>query len=136
MLFSQLDKEALAIICAVKRFYQYIYGRKFKILTDHKPLIGLFGQNKVIPHKASSRMQRWCLSLSAYNYVLEFRAGILNGNADGLSRLPLGDFPDNVPIPEDVVCVLNHMNDATATVVDIRKLTRQDSVLKQHGQHY
>ena len=78
---------------------------------------------------ASSRMQRWCLSLSAYDYVLEFRAGILNGNADGLSRLPLGDFPDNIPIPEDVVCVLNHMNDTTATVVDIRKLTRQDSTL-------
>ena len=32
------------------------------------------------------------------------------------------------------------MNDTTATVVDIRNLTRQDptfySVLKQHGQHY
>ena len=124
--YSQLDKEALAIICAVKRFYKYIYGRKFKIMTDHKPLIGLFGQNKVIPHMASSRMQRWCLSLSAYDYVLEFRAGILNGNADGLSRLPLGDFPENVPIP---VCVLNHMNDTTATVVDIRKLTRQDPTL-------
>ena len=27
--YSQLDKEALAIICGVKRFYQYIYGRKF-----------------------------------------------------------------------------------------------------------
>ena len=127
--YSQLDKEALAIICAAKHFYQYIYGRKFKILTDHKPLIGPFGQNKVIPHMASSRMQRWCLSLSAYDYVLEFRAGILNGNADGLSRLPLGDFLDNVPIPEDVVCVLNHMNDTTATVVDIRKLTRQDPTL-------
>ena len=61
--------------------------------------------------------------------MLEFRAGIFNGNADGLSRLPLGDLPDNVPIPEDVVCVLNHMNDTTATVVDIRKLTRQDPTL-------
>ena len=29
--YSQLDTEALAIICAVKRFYRYIYGRKFKI---------------------------------------------------------------------------------------------------------
>ena len=75
---------------------------------------------------ASSRIQRWCLSLSAYDYVLEFRAGIFNGNAGGLSRLPLGDFPDNVPIPEDVVCVLKHMNDTTATAVDIRKLTRLD----------
>ena len=53
--------------------------------------------------------------------MLEFRTGILNWNADGLSHLPLGGFPDNVPIPEDVVCVVNHMNDTTATIVDIRK---------------
>ena len=48
--YSQLDKEPLAIILAVKRFNQYIYGRKFKILTDQKTFIGLFGQNKVIHH--------------------------------------------------------------------------------------
>ena len=47
--YSQLDKETLAIMYAVKRFYRYIYGRKFIILTDHKSLIGLFSQNKVMP---------------------------------------------------------------------------------------
>ena len=83
-----------------------MYGKKFKILTDHKPLIGLFCQNKVIPHMASSGMQRWCLSLSAYDYVLEFRVGILNRNADGLSRQPLGDFPEIEPIPEDVCSII------------------------------
>lgn len=35
--YSQLDKEALAIIFGVKRFHQYIYGRKFIILSDHEP---------------------------------------------------------------------------------------------------
>ena len=48
---------------------------------------------------------------------------------DGLSCLSLGDFPENVSIPEDVVCVLSHMNDTTTTVVDIRKLTRQNPTL-------
>ena len=109
--YLQLDKDTLAIIC-----------RKCRILTDHKALIGLFGQNKVIPHMTSSRMQRWFLSMSAYDCVLEFRA-------DGLSRLQLGDFPENVSIPEDVVCVLNHMNDTTENVVDIRKLARQGPTL-------
>ena len=96
-----------------------LYGRKFQILTDHTPLSGMFAQSKVIPNMASSRMLRWCLSQSAYNYGLEFRLGIFNGDVVGLSRLPLGDFSDGV------VCVPNHMNDTTATVVDIRKRTHQ-----------
>ena len=61
-----------------------------------------------------------------YAYVLKSEQ---EGNADGLSLLPVCDLPENVPIPKDVVGVLNHMNDTTATVVDIRKLTRQDTTL-------
>ena len=41
-------------------------------------------------------------------------------------------FQDNVPIPEDGVCMLNHMNDNTASVVDIRKLTCQNVTLSSN----
>ena len=36
--YSTTEKEALAIIAAVKQFRPYIYGHKFTIITDHKPL--------------------------------------------------------------------------------------------------
>ena len=54
--YSQLDKEALAITFGVKRFHQYIYGRKFSIVSDHKPLQYLLNENKAIPAMASARL--------------------------------------------------------------------------------
>ena len=44
--YAQLDKEGAAVIFGLKKFYQYMYGQKFKILTDHKPLLGLFKADK------------------------------------------------------------------------------------------
>ena len=37
--YSQLDKEAFSIIFCLKRFHQFLYGRLFHIITDHKPLL-------------------------------------------------------------------------------------------------
>ena len=87
--YGHLDKEALAVVFAVKTFHQFLYGRHFKIYTDHKPLLGLLNPEKATPSMASSRMQRWALTLLAYEYELLYRPGHENGNPDGLSRLPV-----------------------------------------------
>ena len=47
--YSQLEKEALAIVFGINKFHQFLYGRKFVILSDHKPLQGLFNETKGIP---------------------------------------------------------------------------------------
>ncbi len=68
--YSQLDKEGLAIIFGVKRLHQYLVGRQFTILSDHKPLQHLFKENTGVPVLASARLQRWALILGAYSYTM------------------------------------------------------------------
>ena len=51
---SQVEKEALAFIFGIKKFYQYLYGQAFEIITDHKPLLGLFRENRQIDARYGS----------------------------------------------------------------------------------
>ena len=88
--YSQIDIESPAIIFAVKHFHFFLYGKdRFTIYMDHKPLISLFGAHAKLPTIVAARLQRWALTLSAYNYKIEYRTGANNGNADALSRKPL-----------------------------------------------
>ena len=54
--YSQLEKEALAIIFTVRKFHKYIYGRHFVIESDHRPLSFLFDEKKRVPQMASARI--------------------------------------------------------------------------------
>lgn len=80
--YNTTEKELLAIVWAVKAFRPYIYGKKFVIVTDHKPLTWLFGVKD-----PGARLVRWRLQLEEYEYDIIYKPGTLNTNADALSRI-------------------------------------------------
>ena len=47
--YSVFEKEGLAIILGIRKFQQFLYGRRFTLLTDHKPLTLLFDPKKGMP---------------------------------------------------------------------------------------
>ena len=81
------DKEALAVILAVRHFEPYLKGTTFKLITDHSALKWMFGQETV-----SGRIACWIAYMQQFTYTAEHKAGKSLGNADGLSRQEEGDF--------------------------------------------
>ena len=133
--YAQIQREALSIVYGVQKFRQYLLGRKFCLLTDHKPLLSVFHPEKEIPEMISSRLQRWAIILSAYTYEVKHKPSEQHGNADGLSQLPL-DFDKEwteVTDSEDTVCLLEEqqLTELPIKVPDIRKATAQDPILSK-----
>ena len=86
--YSQLDREALAVVFAIKKFHKFVFGYRFIVHTDHKPLESLLGDQKALSNIVSIRFHRWILFLSTYSCKITYRPGKKLQNADGLSRLP------------------------------------------------
>lgn len=87
--YSQIDKEATAIYWGVKKFFHYCYGRKFTLITDHKPLTTIFHPHKTLPAMSTMRLFHYAHFLSGFDYNIEYRNSVSNSNADFLSRFPV-----------------------------------------------
>ena len=77
--------EFLALYWAVtKQFHHYLYGAPFMVTTDHNPLT--YVQTTA---KLDAVGHRWMADLGSYNFVVNFKPGKLNCDADALSRRPI-----------------------------------------------
>ena len=115
--YAQIKKEALAIVYGIKKVHQYLYRRKFMLLTDHQPLTSIFGPKKNIPYLAAAWLPRWAILQSAYNYDIRYKPAKQHCNADGLSRLPL---PSEERLHSEAVTVFNMGHVVTFPPLDTR----------------
>ena len=88
---------------------------------------------------AASRIQRWALTLgayeltlTAYEYTIDYRPGKDIGHADALSRLPLPHTPTSVPVPGNLLLLLEHLDTRSpVTAKQIKSSTDKDPALTQ-----
>lgn len=146
--YSQIQKEATAIIFGVKHFHQYLYGRSepFILKTDHRPLVSIFNKNTGIPVTTALRLQRYAIILSAYNYVVQYVSSDNNQVADYFSRAPVerdhsDDATNRGDQDIDTYYALKFLDDVSPaiTICDIAQAVEQDKELTtvrrymQHG---
>ena len=129
--YSQLEREGLAIVFGVKKFHNYLYGKQFTIESDHQPLSHLFNETKSIPAMASARIQRWALTLAAYQYNIRYKSGKTLNNADALSRLPRPITTNSDCVPDELAQLVLHLSSTSINAGVIRSWTAKDPVLSR-----
>ena len=129
--YSQIEKEGLACVYGVKKFHQYVYGRSFNLITDHKPLLSLLSGDRQISSQSSARIQRWALTLAGYEYKLSYKRSNDHANADGLSRLPLADIPTAISVPPELILLMETISDSPITAKQISLWTKADAILSK-----
>ena len=86
--YARIELEALAIQWAIQKSRHYLLGlQKFKVVTDHNPLLGIF--KKDLDGMENKRLQRIRLKLMDYCFEVAWVAGKNHQIADALSRSPI-----------------------------------------------
>ena len=129
--YSQLEKEMLAIVFALRRFDQYVYGREILVESDHQPLETILRKPL---HEAPRRLQRMMMELQRYDLTVKYLKGENMYLADTLSRafLPIieSDY-DN----DERVCAFTSQKDFENVHVDGTEIAISDQRLSQIAQH-
>jgi len=87
--YHSTEKEALAIVWALRAFRPYLLGAELTVETDCTAALHVF--NKKQP---TARIMRWLIEVSEFSPLkLKYRKGISNAVADALSRAPLTNSP-------------------------------------------
>lgn len=111
--FAIWELEALAVVWACRLFRMYLYGSKFKIVTDSQAVTTIC---KASYKAAGGRLARWSMALNDFDYELVHREGSRNAGPDLLSRNPL---PHETPYGEEPTNLDPHPLLAVSSVANI-----------------
>lgn len=127
--YSQLDREATAIYWAIKKFYLYLYGRKFTLVVDNKPLASIIHPDKSLPATTTSRMLRYAHFLSGFDYDVRHRRSEHHANVDYLSRFPIPlSAKEELEVDSDYFIQMLHINKIVDHVMVASETDKDDSL--------
>ena len=96
--YSNIEREALAVVWACCRLQQFLVGKKFLIQTDHQPLVYILNPCMSLKSDISPRLMRFSIKMMRFDYDIQHIPGSKNVIADSLSRINTHD--DCVSTPQ------------------------------------
>ena len=99
--YATIELECLAVQWAVKACRHYLLGlSSFRILTDHKPLVGIFAKH--LNELNNDRLLRFREKLTQYTFDVVWVQGKTHFIADALSRAPVFSPPEEAQMAQNV----------------------------------
>ena len=96
--WAAIEREAFGVVYALKKLHCYLWGSKFEIHTDHKPLTALF-RSEI----KNTKIQRWAVQIAEYSAPILYHRGKLNVRADMLSRIASVNSTDPQEVEYEVI---------------------------------
>lgn len=132
--WGQIDKEFFAIVSALEKFYQYLYGNEVKVECDHMPIIHLV--KKPIHKIKSNRLKNFCQRLYNFRIRIIFKPGRKMVIADLLSRQYLNDPVQDDPELDNYVHSLNIEELDTQNDLQEFQISTKDDAVLTHLREY
>nr|XP_022910493.1 uncharacterized protein K02A2.6-like [Onthophagus taurus] len=128
--YSQLEREATAIVWGMRKFFHYCYGRRFTLITDNQPLVRIFHPQKDLPATSAIRLIHYANYISGFNYEIKYRNTKAHANVDYLSRMPVSksSFLNH---DSHELFQINEIEQLPITKNEIRRRTLRDPLLKK-----
>ena len=120
--YSVCDKEGLAVFCGFKAYNSYLYGNFTTVYTDNRAIKYIKDNMKM-----TGRVARWAIELQNYDYEVIHKKGVLNTNADAISRMTNLSEGKEEAEESGVVITINNVN-ATEQQVGDARVTQESSV--------
>ncbi|XP_052749474.1 uncharacterized protein K02A2.6-like [Galleria mellonella] len=128
--YSQLDKEAAALIWGLKKFFHYCYGRKITLIIDNQPLTRILHPEKPMPTTTAVRLLHYANFLAGFDYNIKVRKSTEHANADYFSKLEHPTVKYN-QLTDDDVFYLNQLTVLPVTFQKIKEATAKDLELQK-----
>ena len=125
--YQNLEREAMAAIWGMEKFHYFLYGRRFILQTDQKPLEAIFRKHLV---DVSPRIQRIAIRSWPYDFETQWIKGKLNVVADALSRVSPTESDDSEAITIKAVNILATSNIQQHDKEQLQNATKEDEELQ------